>query len=437
MGARENSRPAAAAGEDDPDPDSDRDNTAATRRAADSDRLEQELDRDPPLFKNPKPWETVVRIRVLGKHSTGFGSGTVIHSSPQESLILTCAHIFKLDGRKQTLPSEFPRQIMVDLFDGNLTGTDPAVVHFLEAVEGRAVDYDFKKDVGLIRIRPGRRLPASPRRARALAAPTTNESPDGRLLRGPGRDGLAYHHRPSARIQNFLSGNPSYEAIECRVAPKQGRSGGGLFTTDGYITGVCNFAEPQGNHGLYATPHSIYSLLDRNDLSALYAPVSRDNGTLLAGRRRGSEPRPGAPISVARSQSPEEEEPVRKAARADKGDVMIPAPSLVGIADPIPARSDRTVASSTGETRRTNWLPVHTAAAPSGAATTEQTDLALDPAADHDRFGPPPADLASADDASSGRTAPLSSCAPGKNPWRPKKTPRAAATADAGNPDRR
>ena len=32
--------------------------------------------------------------------STGFGSGTIIHSTPEESLILTCGHIFKLEGRK-------------------------------------------------------------------------------------------------------------------------------------------------------------------------------------------------------------------------------------------------------------------------------------------------------------------------------------------------
>ena len=52
-------------------------------------------------FTNPKPWETVVRIRVLGNRSTGFGSGTIIHSTPEESLILTCAHIFKLEGESR------------------------------------------------------------------------------------------------------------------------------------------------------------------------------------------------------------------------------------------------------------------------------------------------------------------------------------------------
>ena len=72
---------------------------------------------------------------------------------------------------------------MIDLFDGNLQGTQPAKVHFLESVEGKAVDYDFTRDVGLIRIRPGRRLPASPGRAGPLAAPGAHEGAHGRLLR--------------------------------------------------------------------------------------------------------------------------------------------------------------------------------------------------------------------------------------------------------------
>ena len=52
---------------------------------------------------------------------------------------------------------------MIDLFDGKLKqqGNKVAKVDFLEAVEGRAVDYDFKRDVGLIRIRPGKQLPFS------------------------------------------------------------------------------------------------------------------------------------------------------------------------------------------------------------------------------------------------------------------------------------
>jgi thiol-disulfide isomerase/thioredoxin len=426
VGARDDSPPAAG---DDDDSDTDLHAHSNARRGERSDRPEQEQAQSQPAFKNPKPWETVVRIRVLSKHSTGFGSGTVIYSTPEESLILTCAHIFKLD-RRQAPPAQFPRQIMVDLFDGDLKGTRPAVVHFLESVPGQAVDYDFTKDVGLIRIRPGRRLPAS----RVVPAHWEPQSRMKVLTVGcsEGQDATAWHTViDRARIQNFLSGNPAYEAIECQQAPKQGRSGGGLFTTDGYIAGVCNFAEPQGNHGLYATPRSIYALLDRNDMAALYAPVSRGTGTMVAARRRGVEPRPGAPVSVARSQSPDQEEAPRARPPSESGEVMIPAPSLVGIADPLPAFSDRATPNSSSETRRTNWLPVHTAPAPA-----EQTDLNLDPAADHDRFGPlavdPPAG-ANGEDVPSGRTAAVAASARMKNAWKPVRSSSTAALRDGGD----
>ena len=223
--------------------------------------------------ENPKPWETVVRIRVIGNRTTGFGSGTVIASTESEAIVATCAHIFKLDGRPQVAPSAFPKKIAVDCFDGILTGTSPAKVKFQETFSATAIDYDFKTDVGLIRVKTNRRLPHS------QVVPKTWEPkakmkvyavgcPEGRdatvwatVIRNP-------------RAKGILVGDPAYEAIECDVAPLEGRSGGGLYTTNGYLTGICNFAEPQGKHGLYATQHSIYAILDRNNLQACYAPIS-------------------------------------------------------------------------------------------------------------------------------------------------------------------
>ena len=59
-------------------------------RDGDEDR-EDAGDRPAKAFANPHPAATVVRIKVIGPHSTGFGSGTIISSSPEASLILTCA----------------------------------------------------------------------------------------------------------------------------------------------------------------------------------------------------------------------------------------------------------------------------------------------------------------------------------------------------------
>jgi thiol-disulfide isomerase/thioredoxin len=424
VGSREDSRGNADDGEDPPD------SSRKSARNDDNDRPESEGDAAEPPFTNPKPWESVVRIRVLGNRSTGFGSGTIIHSTPQESIILTCAHIFKIEGRKQVQPSEFQRKIMIDLFDGTLRGPKKNMVHFVEQVEGRAVDYDFNRDVGLIRIRPGRRLPAcrivpdywQPKSRMAVLTVGCSE----------GHDATAWNtviSRP--RIQNFLSGNPTYEAIECNEAPKQGRSGGGLFTEDGYVAGVCNFAEPQGNHGLYATPRSIYHILDRNNMMAFYSPVSRGSGTVVADGRAGSQPRRNVPVAVERGQSPDHEEAPRN--RTDGEIVKVPSPNFLGIVDPVAESAERTARAASGTTtRRTAWQPHPVPGAPASVKTkAEPTDLNLDPSADHDHFGPPSGDAQTQEgtgDQADSKPATLQGATSGSR-WRPVKAKPALEAA--------
>jgi thiol-disulfide isomerase/thioredoxin len=323
-----------------------------------------EDDRPAPAKANPDPWKSVVRIKIDGNGVIGFGSGTIIYSTAEQSIILTCAHIFKIEGRQsQPHPSQFNRRIRVDLFDGQLHSMKPAQVHQVDSVDGEAIDYDFGRDVGLIRIRPGRRLPASrvvpptwaPRAGMEMTTVGCSE----------GHDATAWSTkilRPLTRLQ--LAGSPGYEAIECRFAPKQGRSGGGLYTIDGYVAGVCDFAEPRGNVGLYATPRSIHHILDRNRLTALYLPPRREGDTLLAGNRTRPTRSATAP-SIARAQSPESDESNR---------VTIPPPELLGIRPPVVAQNPPARKASS----RNSW---HSAQA---------TELALPPEADNDRFDPLP-----------------------------------------------
>jgi hypothetical protein len=260
------------------------------------------------LPAQPRPWESVVRMRIPGQFSVGMGSGTIIHSTPEESIVLTAAHFFE-GGGWRALMTDFDlarlaacenggattafdkahhsnkydqrllesrrvrnrapaNKIIIDLFDGKLTGSRPAQVHFLESVAGELVDRDFGRDVALVRIRPGRQLPAS----RVVPASWKPQVGMQMLTVGcsEGRDATAWH-TTITNPGSYELPVRHYEAIECMSAPKQGRTGGGLFTDDGYVAGVCNYAEPKGDHGLYATPGSIYQLLDRNELTFVYA----------------------------------------------------------------------------------------------------------------------------------------------------------------------
>ena len=357
-------------------------NSRAHSAGGDDEDSDADADQDaPPRPVNPKPWQTGVRIKIIDGRSIGYGSGTVIASDPEESVILTCAHIFKRDGRKPVRPAEFPLRIMVDLFDGRLRGTSPAQVHFEESVEGKAIDYDFAHDVGLIRIRPGRRLPAA-RVAPAFWEPKARM----RLITvgcSEGHDATAWPTiivRP--RLLNYLTEKPSYEAIECTHAPAQGRSGGGLFTEDGYVTGVCNFADYGGDHGLYATPRSIYHMLDRNRLTALYQPPRSGDDTLVADRQG----RLSGPDVVARMQTDEPDPAKTRRGRGAAAAVMIPPPTLLGIADPLDDEAESDARPSASVARRTAWRRAQLGAPRAGKA--EPAGIDIDAAADHDKFAP-------------------------------------------------
>ncbi|CAN5902892.1 trypsin-like peptidase domain-containing protein [soil metagenome] len=301
---------------------------------------------------NPRPWETVVRITVHSNGSLGLGSGTIVHSTPEESIILTCAHIFAMGKGQQPPPSKFPLKVTVELFDGKLGGAGgqtltPASPH----IPAEVIDYDHDRDVGLIRIRPGRILPASP-------VVPQHWSPQARMRMytvgcSHGKDATAWNTVITDPQFAGLGGKREYEAIQCKFSPKQGRSGGGLYTEDGYVAGVCNFAfDPRVGLGLYASPRSIYQLLDRNQLQVCYQPPRSRPGTMLASNPAtrpsnsgsGSNSESGlesAEADVVRAQSPDAQGPRASTPGRDLAEaprvtlIPMPSPDVFG-APPLP-----------------------------------------------------------------------------------------------------
>jgi RNA polymerase sigma factor (sigma-70 family) len=220
----------------------------------------------------PRPWESVVRIKMhLSEKEWGFGSGTVIFSTPEESIILTCAHSFRTKRSKQPSPKDFKVPISVDLFGGEFVREQPATLACLERdIPGEVIDYDFTNDVGLIRIWPGRKIPASrvvptywaPNKSMVMTTAGCSHGNDATVWSTKVLD-------PHVNMNNS-STKQSFATIKCANQPKEGRSGGGLYTSDGYLAGVCLFADPNEHTGLYAVPEAIHNLLDRNGLAALY-----------------------------------------------------------------------------------------------------------------------------------------------------------------------
>jgi thiol-disulfide isomerase/thioredoxin len=191
-----------------------------------------------------------VRLRVEDPDGHSCGSGTIVDARDGEALILTCGHLFR-DSKGQG-------KIEVDLFGPG--GPQRA--------EGRLISYDAdSRDIGLVAIHtPG------PVMAARVAPPGY------RIDRGMSVASVGCNNGDDPTVRhsqiNSLDKFAGPSNIQVAGQPVEGRSGGGLFTNEGYVIGVCNAADPSDREGLFAALSSIYAELDRNQLSFIYKSPS-------------------------------------------------------------------------------------------------------------------------------------------------------------------
>ena len=202
-----------------------------------------------------------VRLRVEDPQGHSCGSGTIIDARPgAEALVLTCGHLFR--------DSQGTGKIEIDVY-----GPSPAA-----RVPGRLVGYDLERDVALIAFQP-----PGPVMVARVAPPGYTIHPGDAVTSvgcNNGDDPSVQHSRVNS-LDRFL--DPSEQRggsavtgphapwnLQVAGQPVVGRSGGGLFTSDGMVIGVCNAAEPVDREGLFAALGSIYAALDQRGLSSLY-----------------------------------------------------------------------------------------------------------------------------------------------------------------------
>ncbi len=177
-----------------------------------------------------------VRIRVFEEVGYGVGTGTIIQSNGQELLVLTCGHLFR-DTRGGT-------KIEVDLFHAGQVHT----------VEGRVISYDAKdRDIGLLAIQTS--LPIQP----VPVAPSSTPPRNGDSVFSFGCDRGADPSRRDTRLTGINKYNQHLQLsnLEIAGAPIDGRSGGGLFNSQGQLIGVCNAADYNDDIGIYAGPGEV------------------------------------------------------------------------------------------------------------------------------------------------------------------------------------
>src|SRR5439155_15110576 len=129
-------------------------------------------------------------------------------------------------------------------------------------VEGQLTSYDLTRDVTPASLR------AAGVRAVSVAPPGYTVRPGDRAFTIGCDKGADPSVRPTQiTAVNKYKGKPNYTAAG---QPIDGRSGGGLFSAEGYLIGICNAADPTDNEGLYAGLASIHWQLDKIGQSETY-----------------------------------------------------------------------------------------------------------------------------------------------------------------------
>lgn len=208
-----------------------------------------------PAANDPLQWS--VRIRLRDEQGVNFGSGTVVGRDGNRLLVLTCGHLFR------TLSSE--AAIEIDVFQNGNVST----------IAGELIDFDLDADVGLLSMVTDQSLPLT----QIASAGTSLEvdQPVTSVGCGGGKE-------PSVQQVQVTELN-RYDGpanVECTGTPIRGRSGGGLFSNDGQVVGVCIRSNYREDRGLYAGLEAIHGLLRRCGYGHLFEDQFTDDTRLAS-----------------------------------------------------------------------------------------------------------------------------------------------------------
>ncbi|WP_076346202.1 S1 family peptidase [Paludisphaera borealis] len=232
------------------------------------------------------------RPTVIIRRGTSQGSGTVVASVDDDTLVLTAAHVVRSEG---------PILVELHRYNLGLERRTNAPGRWPRRVPAQLVGADASADVAVLRVRQMVALPYVAK----LSEDDQDALPDDSILTSVGID-------LGAKLSSWkteLVETASFQLNESDVdrpflitdkIPEHGRSGGGLFTGKGRLVGVCvGHAEMiQGRRmGVFASIDSIHRILREHDLNAV---VDRSSARHEKLRR----PRPDLPRQARRPSSP-------------------------------------------------------------------------------------------------------------------------------------
>ena len=196
-----------------------------------------------------EPLAASTRIRVKDGSKVHFGSGTIIDSQDDRSIILTCGHIFRGMSREAV--------VEVDVYSNPKARP--------QTIIGKVVRSDLGSDLGVVEISPKRKLPFV-RLATSSESLVVKDKVCSIGCGGGDRPTIQNHQITSINKYNGT------ENIECSGAPQQGRSGGGLFHNS-QLVAVCVAAEPKDQRGIYHSMKPIAHILAKANLGRLVNPT--------------------------------------------------------------------------------------------------------------------------------------------------------------------
>jgi len=199
---------------------------------------------------NKRLIEATVKIAVQDSAGTSAGTGTIVDARSGEALVLTCGHLFRESAGKGP--------ITMTLFQAG-----PAGAEVRTTATGQLINFDLERDLALVSMRVD--VPIQPITIAKVGTPLTPSAAVTTVGCNHGKNPTAIASRITA-IDRY-QGHPN---VEVAGAPVEGRSGGGLFNTEGELIGVCFAADPEANEGLYASLPSIIAKLDSLKLSMVY-----------------------------------------------------------------------------------------------------------------------------------------------------------------------
>ena len=159
---------------------------------------------------------------------------------------------------------------MATSFEAQGRGVITADVNWLTdqptRVSGELVNYDAGPlDVALVLIRPGFDIPAVPLAPRTAVVDREQSI----FTIGCDRNAPPTIRRSRIKSLGVYDGARKYDIYG---RPVLGRSGGGLFSKDGTLLGVCNAAAVEFDEGIYSAIDNLHVPLDRANLAHLFAP---------------------------------------------------------------------------------------------------------------------------------------------------------------------